>query len=363
MFESENARMSTNVNSWMRGSVLNQLDNFFPPRDSEQDFRGKATLGVAIASLSLLLPFFFVSAFDGRYLMAAGTLGIVFVLTVNAILVKSNLCHQRLTVWILVPAGMAFMLHVFLKNPVVGSLWCYPSILACYCMLSQRRAFVANACILMFSMPMVWMGLNSLMAARLTATMLAVSLFSGILVSVIDRQQRRLTFQLEHDPLTGLYNRQSLRKQMEKAIESRTQEGLKMTVLMLDLDHFKLINDRFGHDVGDSVLRDTSRILREHMRADDAVFRMGGEEFLILLWNASSANARVRAEQIRLAVERSGMLQHHPITISIGLAELGSEDDWLSWIKRSDDQLYQAKRGGRNRVALRCGSEEAIAAA
>jgi len=309
-------------------------------------------MGVALASLSLLLPFFFLSLFAGRSLMAAGTLGIVAGVSICAVLVAKGFCHQRLTVWVLVPGGMAFMTHVFFINPVVGALWCYPSILACYCMLSRTRAWVGNFWVFSFAMPMIWIHLPGLMAARLTATMLAVALFSGILVSVIDRQQRRLRHQLQHDPLTGLFNRQSLRKKLQSAIEARASQAQHMSLLMLDLDHFKNINDRFGHDVGDSVLRDTSMILRKQTRENDSVFRMGGEEFLMLLWDTDLAKARAKAEQVRLAVERSGMLQHHPITVSIGMADLRPNDDWLSWIKRSDDQLYEAKRGGRNRVAL-----------
>jgi len=142
-------------------------------------------------------------------------MGIVILLSTNVFLVTRGLCHQRLTTYALVPAGMLFMIGVFSYDGIIASLWCYPSIVACYCMLSQRRAWIANAVILGVSLPMVSNTLASEYAMRVAATLVAISVFSAILVRVIDRLHGQLKHQLIHDPLTGLLNRMTLKNTLE----------------------------------------------------------------------------------------------------------------------------------------------------
>lgn len=156
------------------------------------------------------------------------------------------------------------------------------------------------------------------------------------------------------DPMTGLSNRRFLEEYVDTLLANAQRNSIHLAILMLDLDYFKMVNDTYGHDAGDIVLKALARVLKQKVRASDMVIRYGGEEFLIILQNADIAAADKVAENIRLAVEAmktpagGTMLQK---TISIGVSDFPTDSDtfWQA-IKFADVALYQAKHGGRNRV-------------
>ncbi|WP_062015982.1 PleD family two-component system response regulator [Aureimonas sp. AU4] len=154
------------------------------------------------------------------------------------------------------------------------------------------------------------------------------------------------------DPLTGLHNRRFLDGHLPKAVERSRQEGKALSVLVVDIDHFKQINDRHGHDVGDEVLREFAVRLRESLRASDLACRLGGEEFVLLLPDTDSASANVIAERLRLLVSTTAIAVGDGIrlTISAGCATLGLPDTDATLLKRADMAVYAAKHNGRNRV-------------
>lgn len=155
------------------------------------------------------------------------------------------------------------------------------------------------------------------------------------------------------DPLTGLNNRSAMAMTLTRELEnSRRHEAHHISVLMLDVDHFKRINDRYGHLTGDDVLRQVARVLQESVRASDATFRYGGEEFLICLTHSNLPLARMVGERIRMAIEEQVRLPNaqESVTASIGVAHYNGESDWPELVKRADDALYQAKNQGRDRV-------------
>lgn len=157
------------------------------------------------------------------------------------------------------------------------------------------------------------------------------------------------------DPLTGVGNRTALEKILKRDINlaKRHQHGL--SVLMMDLDHFKQVNDNYGHSMGDEVLRKSVEAIEHCIRQTDMCFRYGGEEFLILLNNADQAGALDIAKRIRERVEnmrfkhKKGIIN---ITTSIGCATLQDEDNPQSLMERADEMLYIAKHHGRNQVIM-----------
>ena len=324
-------------------------------------FRAKAARGVAIAALLLLLPFVAMSALQGRVGMAIGTAGIVLMVCANLWLVLRGRDHEPLMLYVFVPGGMLFMIHVFRVDGIIGSVWCYPSIVACYCTLGRTKALAANAIILAIATPMIWITVEPALSTRLVATLLAVSAFAHILVREIDAVQNRLRFQAEHDPLTGLLNRTSLTSRLALAVDAHARDGTPAALLALDLDHFKTVNDRFGHESGDKVLQEFAGLI--HTCTGGAAFRMGGEEFLVLLVGREAARSRRVAETLRAGTEQAAMLPRHPMSVSVGLASLRPDDDQESWMRRGDEALYAAKRGGRNRVVVAPGTDEAARAA
>jgi diguanylate cyclase len=158
------------------------------------------------------------------------------------------------------------------------------------------------------------------------------------------------------DPLTRLFNRRSFDERVAQAVAMRRLFGQASTLLMLDLDHFKAINDKFGHVAGDSVLREVADCLaRSFVAKSDFVSRFGGEEFAVILWDVALARARVQAEKL-LAAVRNLHVQHEaspiPVTVSMGVAEIGSADTPVRWLERADKALFEAKRQGRDRLVV-----------
>jgi two-component system, cell cycle response regulator len=158
------------------------------------------------------------------------------------------------------------------------------------------------------------------------------------------------------DPLTGLYNRRYLDSQVEVLVDNAANRGKPLSILMLDVDYFKAVNDTYGHEAGDRVLRELANRIRKHIRNVDLGFRVGGEEFVIVLPDTEAEVALRVAERLRKAVssrafplsEGKGAL---PVTISVGISSFASPSDSLeTLLKRADEALYKAKREGRNRV-------------
>lgn len=155
------------------------------------------------------------------------------------------------------------------------------------------------------------------------------------------------------DGLTGLYNRRFLQDHSDQIIASTLRRKKQISLLMCDMDYFKQVNDKFGHDVGDNVLKDTSHILKKCIRDSDIVIRFGGEEFLILLIDTEVGYGLTVAEKIRAAVEEFNFKTNDGIlkkTISIGISDFPHDTDgfWQA-IKFADVALYKAKENGRNR--------------
>jgi diguanylate cyclase (GGDEF)-like protein len=152
------------------------------------------------------------------------------------------------------------------------------------------------------------------------------------------------------DPLTGLLNRHALAPRfMEISMQARIS-GQPVCLLLCDVDNFKAVNDTYGHDRGDAVLRDVAYALRRHLRSFELVYRLGGEEFLVVLPGIGGDGGREVAERLRTAVEQTRPT-NVPITISIGLsAARGEQVDYDPLFRAADAALYESKRGGRNRV-------------
>jgi two-component system cell cycle response regulator len=158
------------------------------------------------------------------------------------------------------------------------------------------------------------------------------------------------------DGLTGLYNRRYMETHLGSLVEQAGSRGKPLTILVLDIDYFKAINDTHGHDAGDDVLREFAIRIRKSIRGIDLACRLGGEEFVIVMPETDMAVATIVAERLRrrIASEPFGIAQGARainVTISIGIATLDTADDNASTIlKRADQALYRAKRDGRNRV-------------
>lgn len=155
------------------------------------------------------------------------------------------------------------------------------------------------------------------------------------------------------DPLTGLLNRQGLEGRFEELRQQALISAAPITLVLFDLDHFKRVNDLHGHDAGDRLLQEVADVIRRTLRRFELVYRIGGEEFLILLPGMAAWEGENVAEQLRLAIDRLDPTIGRGITASFGISEAeGAEIDFERLYHRADEALYRAKRGGRDRVTV-----------
>lgn len=169
--------------------------------------------------------------------------------------------------------------------------------------------------------------------------------------AALEERSARLQKMATTDMLTQLYNRHMFSELFSKEHANQKRYGTDMVMMMVDIDHFKAVNDSYGHDIGDEVLKETAATFIKSVRSSDIVARWGGEEFIFLLTNTPLKAGEVVAEKIRRKVEELKMSEVGQVTVSIGLTEAKKEDSLLSAYQRADRALYNSKKSGRNRVA------------
>lgn len=182
--------------------------------------------------------------------------------------------------------------------------------------------------------------------------LLGMSACLSVVWLAICAQRRDLHLMATTDGLSGLMNRRAFDEVLKQEMQSYNRRQEPVAVLLIDLDHFKVINDEFGHAMGDQVIRRVSKLLSANTRSADEVARYGGEEFVMLLRGQRLDQAESIAERLRKQIEAmTGLPEPVSVTVSIGVAMRHPEDSAASLLKRSDDALYASKRGGRNRVS------------
>jgi diguanylate cyclase (GGDEF)-like protein len=167
----------------------------------------------------------------------------------------------------------------------------------------------------------------------------------------LNRANRKILDLTRRDPLTDLANRRYFAERAAEALSLALRKNEPVSLIMTDIDHFKRVNDRFGHDKGDLVLKKYADLMQKNTRHEDLVARFGGEEFIILLPFTDTKHATDLAERIRTKLEQADFLENgYRVTASFGVAEYLAGEDIETTIKRSDQALYTAKDTGRNRI-------------
>ena len=178
----------------------------------------------------------------------------------------------------------------------------------------------------------------------------------GVMWMEIESLQGELVRSARYDSLTGLFNRGTFLTEFEREVSRSARGGGTFSLAIFDLDHFKLLNDRYGHPVGDRVLKSFAEVLRASIRKHDTVGRYGGEEFSLLMPNTGKDTAVGVAERVRRELEVRGVMvdsKRIEVTVSGGVATYGVDgDDWDTLLSAADTALYAAKDAGRNRILM-----------
>jgi diguanylate cyclase (GGDEF)-like protein len=203
---------------------------------------------------------------------------------------------------------------------------------------------------------------SALAAARYSCVVGAFGSVGAMLyvfASVVRRAEQQLQELAHTDVMTGAKNRRHFEKRLQRDFSQHQEGHESVSLVMLDIDHFKRVNDTWGHDVGDEVIRQVASTVQEHLRWEDEFARIGGEEFCILLADTEKQSATQIAERLRSSVEEMSIDLDDDtcvqVTISLGVTEMRVDDPSVhEALKRADQALYRAKQQGRNQVQVQC---------
>lgn len=317
---------------------------------AKSDFLVKSTLGVSIASLLILLPFGLNNFVQARTLDGIITMAVILVFGVNAYFSWRGRYLLYLNLFGVVPGFTLGAVNAIVNLQVIGSYWSYLCAYAIYFILPFQQAKYTNAVFVSAVITAAWFSLDYSVFLRFSVVLIGTSIFIFISNNEITKTQNRLKKQAFTDSLTGVFNRVQMPFCLEEAIEKNREKGIASTICLIDIDNFKTINDTYGHDAGDKVLMALSRCILSIIDTGDTLFRIGGEEFLILLKDRNAEDGGKTAESVRAAVAKLPILKNHPVTISVGVSEVQTDYTYREWMKLTDDKLYAAKRNGRNKV-------------
>ena len=246
-------------------------------------------------------------------------------------------------------AGVISTVHV---NGPVQIYWIFPALMAVFYLIQPQEAVFAAVVTIAALFPAVLPVSNSHETGTIFVTILVTSAFAFAFSMVTSRQREQLLVLATKDPLTGAGNRRALDAKLSDVVNAHLRSGTDASLVLIDLDHFKKVNDVHGHAVGDQILKRVSKIIDLRIRVTDSLYRIGGEEFVVVLDGADLSRAAHLAEQLRTLVYANELVPDHAVTISLGVAELKKGENGNDWLHRADEALYRAKNAGRNSTSI-----------
>lgn len=314
------------------------------------DFRIGVLMFFGVCAVFGLLPFAVYRFLSGQFMI--GLLDTIIVLTIAGsglyALYTAETRRPALILIFVTNAGGVLMSTIH-PNSV---LWMYPAFVANFFVVGRWTASVVTLISLLALIIHGGAFASHLERFTFMATALLVSLFSFIFAHRSDEQRLHLLALTREDPLTGLQNRRAMEGELQIAVETHRRHRVPFGLIVIDLDHFKAINDVHGHEAGDKVLRAFSEVIRGSTRQSDRTFRFGGEEFAVLLPGTDLESLETIGENFRRRT--AALFEKSPpgITISLGAAALDDDEEWPVWLARADAALYRAKKTGRDRVVV-----------
>ncbi len=318
---------------------------------TERSYKEKLVLIGCMLGVVGFIPFTIYRFVNGDYLLA-------FIESCLAISILGIFFYVRRTHKVEVPAVILCLLFlgamvavVHIKGPNL-IYWAYPSTLACFCILKARTAAIFGILSLLLLFPALYPALEGQEVILICVTLTMLCLFGYTFTKISYNQHVELSKLAARDGLTGAWNRRSLDHAIDQLFNKRQRMTINASLIIMDIDHFKKINDTYGHAVGDEILIKIADLLKSSVRISDQIYRYGGEEFVLIAEGEDLKQAAVIAESLRSRIEKSELIEGQKVTISLGVAELTQASTPEQWITLADEALYQAKRKGRNRFCL-----------
>jgi len=308
-------------------------------------------ISLCIAGILGISPFAGWRFMQGQMLLAA--IDSAIVIGVIGIGLHVLLTRQvRITGILLTVFYMCGMVAAVYASDAALIYWAFPTTTAAYFLVKPREAAFISLVALIALQPIMIGSITSVEQVGILVALTINNIFSYAVARNMQLNARELAQQATRDSLTGAGNRRLFDEKVLELIAMQDRDKTPTSLVILDIDNFKTINDRFGHIRGDEVLINLAGILRERLRKGDGLYRLGGEEFAIVANRADRAMALSLAEELRGLVETSDLVPAMQVTISLGVAECDAADDAGTWFEKADSALYQAKNRGRNQTCI-----------
>ncbi len=319
--------------------------------DDRETINGYLPLILSAAGALCIAPFAVLRFLEQNWLaVAIDTILIVGIVVLGTVVYRTQqVRHARLAIAVLAGGGLVGTVYAVGPGQVY---WAYPALIAIFYLLRPSEAIILGLAVIAMLIPAFLSVVDPVETTTVFISIVLASAFAYAF-SVVTNQQRAALIQLAtKDPLTGAGNRRALETKLADVVAKRRRQPVTACLIMLDLDHFKAVNDRHGHAAGDEILKALTDIVRLRIRVTDSLFRIGGEEFVIVLDGENLGRGEHLAEQLRTLVEANELIPDQDVTISLGVAELGEGETPLRWLERADEAMYEAKRRGRNVTRL-----------
>lgn len=316
------------------GNALDQIDIYVP-------------MLLSITGAVGVAPFAVLRFVNGEYLIAAvDTFVVVGLLGLGFIVYRTRKIRlASIAIALLCNIGVVASVYAIGTQQLY---WAFPAVMVAFYLMKPREAVVIVLALLIALTPKLFQPGAALEPIVFMITTLVMSAFAYAFSSVTNGQQALLVRMATKDPLTGAGNRRALETKLEGLVDARANVEQPSSLAILDLDHFKAVNDAHGHAIGDQILCRVAEIVNLRIRVTDGLYRIGGEEFVVVLEGRDIERAARLADQLRTLVEANELVSDRSVTISLGVAELRDDEAWGEWLARADEALYQAKEAGRN---------------
>lgn len=288
---------------------------------------------------------------DEHWTLAFVDVGVISIMLLVFMFVYFS--RRTRTVGILMALG--FIGAALMSTLLLGArevYWAFPALMLAYFMLDARQATILTGGFAGCFLAIVWDELPAVDLTKICLALVSTVLLANAFSLTNRRQLADLRRMVNIDPLTGAGNRRAQNRKLDSACAIFRRHERAASVLLLDIDFFKQINDTHGHIVGDQILVELSELIKRTTRATESLYRYGGEEFVVVAEQTSLDAAVNLAEKLRSRTERALFAAGIRITVSIGVAELQRGEQKEDWLRRADAALYRAKGRGRNKVVV-----------
>lgn len=298
-----------------------------------------------------VLPFAIIRLLNGEWLIGIFDAAVVLSFVALGVSVLRTHRVRLASVALSALCVLGVIATVYLRGPM-QVFWAYPATLAVFYLLLPREAVAASALLILALVPALLNTVPAFVVTSVLITLLVNTSFAYAFAVLTNDQRDQLLSLATLDPLTGAGNRRALDDKLGQVIAAHRRAKLTASILMLDLDHFKQVNDEHGHEVGDQILIGVTELIDRRIRVTDKLYRIGGEEFVILTEGDRLEVAARLAEELRALIASSQLVVECRVTASLGVAELAPGESPKDWLRRADLALYEAKRLGRNRITV-----------